>query len=351
MIARCARCQGTFTTDRFGRQTCPHCGSDLMLQDPSAPQPPGGPQQGAPSAGAPPPGTPPSPPASAGEPPSPRPPPTVGGYGPPAGSGAPPGAWGPPPGGAPPPGGFGGPPGGGWRGPPPGSGPELPSPFAERATRGFFASFFETWKLVATQPAEFFRRVRPDQPGSAILFGVIATTVGNTLTALYSWLQMASGMAGLEQMMQKMPGNETRFLELYKANLPLLLLASVVLAPVITFLWTYIVAGVVHLLLKLFKGTKRPFDATLTAVGYANGLNLLMVVPGCGGLIALVWGLVVLVIGLGEIQRCGSGKAAAAIFTPAILVCVCCCAILGVSAPAFLKGIEEAAKQGKSVNL
>jgi hypothetical protein len=101
----------------------------------------------------------------------------------------------------------------------------------------------------------------------------------------------------------------------------------------------------------LFKGTKRPFDATLTAVGYANGLNLLMVVPGCGGLIALVWGLVVLVIGVGEIQRCGSGKAAAAIFAPAILACVCCCAIFGLGAPAFLKGIQEAAKQKGSVNL
>jgi hypothetical protein len=241
------------------------------------------------------------------------------------------------------------PPGGGWGGPPPG--PGLPSPFAERKTRGFFASYFETWKLVATQPAEFFRRVRPDQPGSAILFGVIAATVGNAVASLYAWLQMASGMAGFQQMMEKMPAGETRFFELYRQNLPLLLVATVIFTPVFTFLGTYIVAAVVHLLLMLFRGTNRPFDATLTAVGYANGLHLLMVVPGCGGLIALVWSLVVLVIGLGEIQRCGSGKAAAAVFAPAILLCVCCCAIFGVSMPAFLKGIEEAAKQKGSVNL
>ena len=76
-----------------------------------------------------------------------------------------------------------------------------------------------------------------------------------------------------------------------------------------------------------------------------------MVVPGCGGLVALVWGLVVLIIGLGEIQRCGSGKAALAVFAPVILVCVCCCAILGVTAPAFLKGLQEATKPGGSVNL
>ena len=339
MIARCARCQGTFSTDRFGRQTCPHCGSELLLQDPNAPQPAGGPQQVAPPPGAPPP----SPPGPAGGPP-PQPPPAGGGYGPPPGP--PPGGWGPPPGG-----GFGGPPGGGWGGPPPGPPPELPSPFAERRTRGFFPSFFETWKLVATQPAEFFRRVRADQTGSAILFGVVATTVGNALTALYGWLQVASGMAGFEQMMERMPQGDTRFLEIYRSNLPAFLLGSVVLAPVLTFISIYVVSAIVHLRLMLFRGAKRPFDATLTAVAYANGLNLLMVVPGCGGLIALVWALVVLVIGLGEIQRCGSGKAALAVFAPVILVCVCCCGIMGLGAPAFLKGLQEASKQKGSVNL
>jgi len=335
MIARCARCQGTFSTDRFGRQTCPHCGSELLLQDPSAPQPAGGSPQGAPPPGAEPP-APPSPPAG-GSPPPPQPP--AGGYGPPGG-------WAPPPGG-----GFGGPPGGGWGGPPPGPPPELPSPFAERGTRGFFPAFFETWKLVATRPAEFFRRVRADQTGSAILFGVIATTVGQAVNALYSWLQFASGMVGFEQVMEKMPQAQTRFFELYRANLPAFLLGSVVLAPVMTFISIYLAAGIVHLLLMLFRGAKRPFDATLTAVAYAEGLNLLMVVPGCGGLVALVWGLVVLIIGLGEIQRCGAGKAALAVFAPLILVCICCCGIAGVVAPAFLKGLGEAAKQGKSVNL
>ena len=38
MIARCARCQGTFQTDTFGRQRCPHCGAELLLADPNAPR-------------------------------------------------------------------------------------------------------------------------------------------------------------------------------------------------------------------------------------------------------------------------------------------------------------------------
>src|SRR5512133_2238025 len=110
MIARCARCQGTFTTDRFGVQRCPHCGSELLLSDPNvppaggepprpppeapAPVTPGGPRWGEPPpAGAAAPsgeggpvwGTPPPPPeGGSGTPPEPPPPPPppAGGYGP-----------------------------------------------------------------------------------------------------------------------------------------------------------------------------------------------------------------------------------------------------------------------------
>jgi hypothetical protein len=330
MIARCARCQGTFTTDRFGHQTCPHCGSELLLSDPNAPQPGAGPQ-GAPPPEAPPPQ--PAPPPAGGLPPPPPPP--AGGYGPPSG-------------------GWGSPPGGGWGPPPPasGSGPDLPSPFAERATRGFFGGFFETWKLVATQPQQFFRRVRIDQTGTAVLFGLIASVAGTIVAGLYNYLSGQQAMATMQELVDKMPEDQARFLrayvELFSGGAAL---AQIVISPIVTLVFMYVAAAILHLLLMLFRGAKRPFDATLTAVAYANGLNLLLAVPGCGGLLALVWGLVVLVVGLGEIQRCGSGKAAAAVLTPAALVCLCCCGLLGLGAPALLKGLEEAAKPGKTVKL
>lgn len=329
MIARCARCQGTFTTDRFGLQTCPHCGSELLLADPNAPPPPAGSPPGAqPPQPAPPPPTEAPPPSSALPPPPPPPP---GGYGPPTGG------WPPPSGG-----GLGGlpPPGGG-------PGPETPSPFAERAQRGFFAAFFETWKLVATQPQRFFRLVRIDQTGTAILFGVIASTVGNAVTGLYSYLSGQQALLAMQELLEKMPEEQGRILRMYMEFMGgSMTLGQVVLAPILTIVFMYVGSAILHLLLLLFRGANRPFDATLTVVAYANGLNLLLAVPGCGGLLALVWGLVVLVVGLGEAQRCGTGKAAAAVLAPAALACVCCCVGLGISAPALLKSLEGAARQG-----
>lgn len=224
---------------------------------------------------------------------------------------------------------------------------ELPSPFAERKQRGFFAAFFETWKLVATQPEQFFRRVRIDQTGSAILFGVIASTVGNMVAALYSSLSSQQALLAMQGIAEKLPADQARFMRMYMGLLSGgMTLAQVVLSPILTLVFMYVGAGILHLLLALFRGAKRPFDATLTVVAYANGLGLLLAVPVCGGILALVWSLVVLIIGLGETQRCGSGKAAAAVLAPMALACVCACAVIGISAPALLKGLEGAANQG-----
>ncbi|WP_242343112.1 YIP1 family protein [Anaeromyxobacter terrae] len=387
MIARCARCQGTFQTDRFGRQSCPHCGAELLLADPNAPPPaapgPGpvapaqpearpaaGEAQGAaapgpeapqepppsptsPEAPAPEPGwartskqpvwgAPPTPPEQAAGrgpelPPPPGPP--SGGYGPP------PGGWGPPPGGwGPPPGGWGPPPGGGWGPPPAGppgpQGPEAPAPFAERKQRGLFSSFLETLKLVATQPGAFFRRVRVDQPGSAVLFAVIAYTVGTLFQGLYN-LATGSRVAEIvESVAENMPEEQARYLRMYVESLSgSSAIAQVVLAPLAALVGVYLWAAIVHGILLLVRGAPRGFGATLTAVGYAAGLNVLLIVPGCGGFLALVWSVVAMIIGLGETQRCGPGKSTLAVLSPLLLVLVCsCCAAIGLGFGGMLQG-------------
>jgi len=254
----------------------------------------------------------------------------------------------PPP---PPPGGQ-GPPPAGFAPPPAPPGFELPAPFAERAKLGFFAAFFETWKLVATQPAHFFRRVRIDQTSTAVFFGVIASTVGNAVAAVYGYFSGAQAQAAFQEMLGNMPEEQARILRMYLDSMTGgMTVVHVIASPLLTLLFMYVVAGVLHLLLMLFRGANRGFDATLTAVAYANGLNLLLAVPGCGSLLAVVWGLVALIIGLGEIQRCGSGKAAAAVLAPAALACVCCCGALGLSAPAFLKGLGEAASKAQQTSI
>jgi hypothetical protein len=247
----------------------------------------------------------------------------------------------------PPPGGFGPPgwpPAGGF-GPPPPDGGSLPSPFADRARLGFFAAFLETWKLVATQPERFFARVRTDQAWSAIAFGVVASTIGNLFASIYAYFSGQQAILAIQQMAERMPEEQARFVRMYAQALTGgALAAQVLLAPILTFVLIYVGAAIVHLVLLLLKGGSRGFDATLTAVAYVSGLSLLLAVPACGSLLAVIWALVSLVIGLGAIQRCGPGKAAAAVLAPFALACVCCCGLVGLSLPAFLKGAAGAAK-------
>jgi hypothetical protein len=338
MLARCARCQGTFTTDRYGRQTCPNCGSELILPDPAAPQgtpPPVAPQPPAPQA---------PPPAHGGGEELPPPP------GPPPGGYVPPGGWQPPP---PPPG------GGGWGSyppppPPPGPprGPELPSPFADRARRGFFAGFLETWKLAATQPQQFFSRVRIDQTGSALLFAMIAFTVGSAAEALYAVLSREQMLLVVERLSTFMsPEQAAAAREALQSASAGRVIAQVVFAPVIALVVVYVLSALFHLLLLLFRGVSRGFDATVTVVAHALGMSVLLAVPVCGTPIAIVWATVVSIVGLGASQRCGPGKATAAVLSPLLLVCVCCCGALGLTVPALLKGAQQAAQQVPPTNL
>lgn len=366
MLARCARCQGTFTTDRFGRQVCPHCGSELWLADPSAgtapaevpapgPAEPAGPPAAGEGASAPvstpppvPEAGPPAEPSGPTEPPGPArptgpvwgaPPPPPERHAPPAP--APPSPWTAPPrgawaGGSPP----GGPYGPGHYGPGPLE-PELPAPFAERERRGFLGAFVETWKLVALEPQRFFRRVRVDQPRSAVLFALICYTVGNLAQSVFAWLSGQQGLIVLEQLAERMPPGQAEALRSYAVRSSgWLLIAEVLVAPVLGLVALYVGSGLIHAVLTLFRGSRRGFDATLTAVAYAFGLYLLLAVPVCGGLVAPIWFLVVAVVGLGETQRCGPGKAAVAVLAPAVMVCVCCCGALGVGLGGFLKGMD-----------
>jgi hypothetical protein len=327
MLARCARCQGTFTTATFGLQTCPHCGSELMLADPSG--------------GATPPAPPPAPPAAPEAPPPAGPDAATGAAPPPPPPG--PHVWPPPP-----PSGW-----GPVHPPPPPTWSEQASPFAERSTRGFFAAFFETFKLVGTQPADFFRRVRIDQTGAALLFGVIGSTIGNWASLIFGALTRAATIGQLQARISELPPEAARFLEQFASTIegltsPAATAAQMLVAPLLSLLSIYLIAGVVHLVLMLFKGTKRGFDATLTVVAYASGLYLVMAVPQCGGLIAMVWFLAVLIIGLGEAQRCGPGKSALAVFSPAILLCLCCCGLAFLGGAGAWSAIQKAAEAAQT---
>ncbi len=314
MLARCAHCQKPFETDHFGVQACPHCGGQVHLADPSAPAPT--------------------------EPVAPPPP-----AAPPQAAPPPPPGWGP---GAP----------GGWQGYPPGYPAGAPgaawavgeadAPFARRRELGLVRSYVDTWKLACLRPAEFFRSVKVDSPGSAVLFGVVAMTIGSWFQTLYGAVMGAATRGMMQEMIRQVPqGDQLRDAWVFQwmsGTTALGTTAQLVAAPFLSAIGILVSAALYQLVLLILRASPRGFAATLTVVGYAEGVMILGAapVPGLANLVAWVWATFLIAIGFREAQRTTSGKAWAAALWPFLAFCLCCCGAMGLfaSGVASLPGLR-----------
>jgi hypothetical protein len=106
-----------------------------------------------------------------------------------------------------------------------------------------------------------------------------------------------------------------------------------VVAPLLVLIGLAIQSLVLHLMLILVDGARNGLEATVRVCCYAGTAQLASVVPFCGGLIGLVWSVVLLIIGLAAAHRIDHGRAAIAVFLPVVLCCVCAAAMV------FLTGL------------
>lgn len=185
-----------------------------------------------------------------------------------------------------------------------------------------------------------------------MLFGLLATWVGGTVSALFGWVSSASWLAMMRGLMDSVPADQLevmdKFSGLFGGGFAVI---QIVLVPIMTLVWMFIGGGVIHLVLMMFKGANRGFDATLTVVAYSYGIQLLLAVPGCGGLVAGVWQAVILIIGLAAAHRCSMGKSATAVLLPLFVLCCCACVGIGVAAGGIGSALQHATGSGSGADL
>ncbi len=296
MEARCPRCSTVFTTDRSGIQFCPNCGQQVDVPEPYA-RPPVPDTWGQPPAGG-------------------------------GGAGA----------------GFGG---GRFTGePPPGGGPipghrEL-TPWERRREIGLVQGFFETWKRSVLSPQAFFPTVRPDVPWSEALYYAwiiygITVAVGLPFVGL-GMFRPPSNFGGDPQM-------ETAMRAFSGGAGVGSLLVSLLLYP----LFVLAGAGVLHLVAMLFGAARNGYGATVRALCYASGPNLLGIVP-CFGVLASLYTLVLAIFGVSSLQETSMGKAAGIVLLP-FVVLVCCCGALASAVIAAVAGMVGSMAGGGSQSL
>ncbi len=281
MQARCPRCASVFTTDRSGLQFCPNCGQQVDV--PSFPG---------------------APPESSGA-----------GWGGPSGPGGP-GSLGP--------------------------GPAVreDTPWERRATVGWFTGLFETWKRTIFGPQAFWASVKPNGSWTdALLYAWILFAVGLLISAPFGALGLgrSSLQSVLDQVGELPPSARAAIRNAASGAGGAQLVFSLFFYPVGLILF----AAVQHLFCMLFGAAKNGFYATLRVVAYASATNIVGLIP-CLGLLASLYGGVLLILGLASVQETTVGRATAAVVLPGVLFCCC----IAIGAALFGAALYAALGQG-----
>lgn len=198
--------------------------------------------------------------------------------------------------------------------PPPDSTPVIPW---EDPRFSFFDGLFETVKLLTTSPGEAFRRMpvtggigRPVFYAIAVGWVSIAFAVFWNMLLQGMWLpflESAEDLAGMGAMYGLTVGWG---------------LLMVVLAPLFVVIGVFIAAAILHLMLLIVGGATSGFEATVRVVCYTQTAQLAGIIPLCGGIVALIWTVILYVTGFSIAHRTTQGKAIVAVLLPIVLCCV-----------------------------
>ena len=210
--------------------------------------------------------------------------------------------------------------------PPPGGEPPLaPLPW-EQPGYPALEGLYETAKLVLTAPSQAFARMSlTGSLAKPILFAIIFGWIGVVARQAYG-IAFRSAFANLMGSLH-MPGPFGAGAFAFPIAFSII---AMIFAPIFVLIGVFIWSLIVHLFLMLVGGATKGFAATVRVVCYAGVVQILQVVPFCGGLIAFVWAIVLYIIGLAAAHRTTQGKAALAVLLPLVLCCVCV-AVLAVA--------------------
>lgn len=191
-------------------------------------------------------------------------------------------------------------------------------------------SLLRTVRLILFTPGEAFGLMRLRGPLTAPLVFLVALGTLGTFFGLM-WQSWARAMLG------SFAGGNLQSLALTNSYGVM----SFVLAPFVIAVLAVITTGIHHLFLLMFGGAPRPVEVTLRVVCYAWGASYVwMLVPACGGLFATVWGAALTIAGLRDAHGVPSGRAAAAVIVPYLIIGCCVLLLWMMIATATLGAIQ-----------
>lgn len=193
-------------------------------------------------------------------------------------------------------------------------------PWERRAETGAVEGFVATLRRIALEPSAGFRDARRrGEFVSPLSYAVLVGWIGVLAERLWSLL---IGSSLMELLPTEMAENTQWAFLLGGVGLAIALIVTPIILLVMLFVW----GAIVHLFLLLYGATRDSdtgFEGTLRALSWSSTAQLGQLVPFAGGLITLVWGIVLQTLSLAELHRTTQGRALAAVLTPLALCCIC----------------------------
>ena len=173
-------------------------------------------------------------------------------------------------------------------------------------------SFFDTAKMFITAPEQAWARTR--ETGDymrPLLFALIVAWVGSIFNAVWGSMFGAGFMKMIPPQYQRyamMGGGRG-------------IIVTIVLAPLFIACGLFIGSAIFHvsfMIVGALKGSRSQFEGTFRVVSYSSIAHIAYVIPFVGGLVALVWRIYLMMVGVQQLHKTTQGKALVGIILPMI---------------------------------
>jgi hypothetical protein len=163
-------------------------------------------------------------------------------------------------------------------------------PWEDRKNLGYFKALRETWIESTFHPKKFFPKISANREIWGPLFYVI----------IIIWIINAIALIIITSIPYEEIPKGLEFLGRLRSFKLLLILIAL---PVSIAAAVFFVSGIYHLILLTFSKNKYAFEITFRCVAYATGPFIFTIVPVCGFPIALIWAIVLSIIGIKHVHQ------------------------------------------------
>ena len=179
-------------------------------------------------------------------------------------------------------------------------------------------SFINAVRSVVTAPADFFRGIRRQGDFvNPLIFAIICYEVSAILGGLLS-LAGVIGSRGFGAF-----------------------LVSIILAPIGAAIGLFIGAGILHLLVMLFVGSRNSgFEGTFRVSAYSSVTSLVSWIPIIG-LIASLYGVYIAIMGIREVHSTTTGRAALVVLIPVVVIIILLVFLVGAALLAIFAATQQ----------